>query len=176
MFVPQSIAVLTVLFVAACSVTDLRTRRIPNVLSFGAIAAGVLLNCLLRGPLGAVSSLAGLLLTVGVLLGPFSLGGLGGGDVKMMGAVGALLGPAAALSGLAIGVMCGGLIAVAYLVRLGRLREILAATQRMFTGAVLTHSLTPLRIPAVQTVTLPYSVPLGLGTVASLLLFCRMGG
>jgi len=74
--------------------------------------------------------------------------------------------------------VCGGLIAVAYLVRLGRLREKLVATWRMVTGSFLTHSWTPLKMPAgaVDVVTLPYSVPLGLGTVAALLLFCQVGG
>jgi prepilin peptidase CpaA len=171
MSLPDLILAVTLAFIAACWLTDVRTRSIPNILSGAAFVAGVIMNLLLSGRWGLVSSLAGAVIGVGVLLGPFALGGIGGGDVKMMGAVGALLGPLSVLHALAVGLMLGGIVMILHLVGLGRLREKLASTASMLTGAWSAKSLVPLRLSDedAAAVTLPYSVPLGLGTVAVLL-------
>jgi prepilin peptidase CpaA len=107
---------------------------------------------------------------VAVLLLPFALGGIGGGDVKMMGALGALVGARLALWGLALGMILGGAFMVVHLCWIGRFREKLRATGSMFWGAAVTGSLTPLRATSEgpDAVTLPYSVPLGLGSLAVL--------
>src|SRR2546425_12360385 len=97
----QTLTVATVvIFVALCVIVDVRTRRIPNAISGAAMLLGVTLNTAYLGTAGLFDSLAGLGITVGVLLWPFAMGGIGGGDVKMMGAIGALLGPRLALMGL----------------------------------------------------------------------------
>src|SRR5437773_10812022 len=97
----QSLTVATVvIFVALCVIADVRTRRIPNAISGSAMLLGITLNTAYMGTAGLLDSLAGLGVTVGVLLWPFAMGGIGGGDVKMMGAIGALLGPRLSLMGL----------------------------------------------------------------------------
>ncbi|MBS2015306.1 MAG: prepilin peptidase [Deltaproteobacteria bacterium] len=86
---------------AASAVSDLATRRIPNVLTLGGIALGVAMHGamgLVDGPLaalrGAAVALLGALLC-GILPGiGFWRGEMGGGDVKLFAAIGALLGPA----------------------------------------------------------------------------------
>src|SRR5437879_9352189 len=105
----QSLTVATVvIFVALCVIADVRTRRIPNVISGSAMLLGITLNTAYMGTAGLLDSLAGLGVTVGVLLWPFAMGGIGGGDVKMMGAIGALLGPRLSYVGLVAGVIvCG---------------------------------------------------------------------
>jgi len=90
-------------FVSACCVVDLRTRRIPNALSGTALLVGGALNALFFGWSGLLWSLCGMLMIVAILLAPFALGGLGGGDVKMMAVVGAFLGPRLAVLGLMAG-------------------------------------------------------------------------
>src|SRR5437879_3416726 len=102
------IAATVVVFVAVCVVTDLRTRRIPNAISGPAMLIGIALNTAHMGTAGLLDSLSGLGVTIGVLLWPFAMGGIGGGDVKMMGAIGALLGPRLSYVGLVAGVIvCG---------------------------------------------------------------------
>jgi len=162
-------------FVAVCVAFDLRVRRIPNVLSGGGVLAGVVLNLLFFGTRGILPSLSGVAVIVGVLLAPFALGGIGGGDVKMMAAIGAFVGPRLALESLMAGVIVGGMVVVIHLARLGRLREKLTRLRSMFVGAFLTRSPEPLRISAAEpgAVALPYSVPLGLGTLAVLALTLR---
>src|SRR5688500_5262829 len=78
---------------AAC-VTDLRSRRIPNVLTFGAALAGIAFHAL--APEGEGLGIAALGWAIGIVAFfiPFALGGLGGGDIKLLGALGAWLGPA----------------------------------------------------------------------------------
>jgi prepilin peptidase CpaA len=163
---------LLVAFVAACMVVDMRTRRIPNALTLPAIAVALALQARQGGCAGLVMSLAGAGLAMSVLVTPFALGGIGGGDVKMMGAVGALLGPRLALASLATGMVLGGAVMLVHLARRGRLREKLARTTAMFSDAVSGHSVEPLRLAAddPDAVSLPYSVPLGLGALAVLVL------
>ena len=171
MEVPSVVIVLVLGFVAACCLADIQTRRIPNLLSIPAIVAGLLLNWLWLGLPGIAHSARGILLVVAVLIGPFGFGGIGGGDVKMMAAVGALLGPHLALASLGMGMALGGIMMVIHLVRLGRFWEKLGATARMILTAAATLSLAPLKassIPASSAITLPYSVPLGLGTIAAI--------
>ena len=175
---PPSIIASTVVFTGLCIALDVRTRRIPNVITGPAIVLGAALNLFHGGLYGLVCALAGLLFTVVILLGPFALGGIGGGDVKMMAAVGALLGPRLAFLGLGLGMILGGAIMILHLGRLGRLGQKLRATAAMFSTAAVTGSLDPLRMSADQpdAIALPYSVPLGLGTLAVLLLGQVAGG
>ena len=157
-------------FVCACCAIDLRTRRIPNALSGTAALLGVALNALHAGAPGLLWSVAGFALMLSVLLAPFALGGLGGGDVKMMAAVGAFLGPRLALLGLTAGMILGGVVMALHLVRLGRLAEKLAALAAMVRATVITRSAANLKISAADpgAISLPYSLPLGLGTLAVL--------
>lgn len=175
--IPPWIAAAVLAYISLCVASDVYMRRIPNVISGVAMMAGVGLNALYFGAAGLLWSLAGLLVAVAVLLFPFALGGIGGGDVKMMGAVGSLLGPTFVLTALSAGMMLGGIIMAVHLLRRGRLREKLAAIRTMATAAALTRSLKPLQTNAddVEAVTLPYSVPLGLGTITVLALARTLG-
>jgi len=174
---PFLIMATLVVFVALCVVTDVWMRRIPNAISGPAMLIGIALNTAHMGTAGLLDSLSGLGVTIGVLLWPFAMGGIGGGDVKMMGAIGALLGPRLSLMGLAAGVILGGAAMIWHLARQGRLREKVMATATMFQAAALTRSLGPLRVSAADqgAVALPYSVPLGLGTLAALIGAARLG-
>jgi prepilin peptidase CpaA len=164
-------------FVAVSCIVDVRTRRIPNAISGPAMLVGVALNALYYGSSGLVWSLAGLAAMITILLAPFALGGLGGGDVKMMAAVGAFLGPRLALSGLAVGMAVGGIVMAIHLVRIGRFAEKLGALKTMIGSMVITRSVAPLQMAADApgAISLPYSIPLGLGT-AAVVLAARIAG
>jgi prepilin peptidase CpaA len=112
------------------AVTDLRSRTIPNWLTLGGILAGLLLNTVLAGVLGA-GWLTGLLSATGgalLLLIVFGLLGLinfvGMGDAKLMAAVGACLRWPLALWALAYVALAGGLIAIIYALLRGRLGQV----------------------------------------------------
>jgi prepilin peptidase CpaA len=76
----------------AC-VYDLRTRRIPQMVTLGGAAAGLVFHLVTGGWNGGAASLAGWLAGMLIFFIPFALGGLGAGDVKLLGALGAWLGP-----------------------------------------------------------------------------------
>jgi prepilin peptidase CpaA len=101
---------------AIAVVSDLRTRRIPNILTFGAASAALMAHTLVGGMGGAMSAAGGWLVGAIVFFPVFALGGMGAGDVKLLAALGALLGPRATVwvclfTGIAGGVM-GVLVAL----------------------------------------------------------------
>jgi len=175
--IPSTIFATTLGFVALCMATDLHSRRIPNVLTGLGILTGVALNALYFGGDGLVASGAGFAAGLAVLLVPFALGGIGGGDVKMMAAVGALLGPRVTVDALLAGLILGGIVMAVHLARLGRLSETVRTVGTMVAASALGGSLEPLRVSdsAPGTITLPYSIPLGLGTFLALLASGSMG-
>ena len=85
--------VLLVGVLALASVSDLRTRRIPNVLTFPSVALGLILSGIFFGLDGLRDSAQGAGLGLGMLFPLFMLRWMGAGDVKLLAAVGALKGP-----------------------------------------------------------------------------------
>ena len=109
------------LAVLAC-ITDVRSRRIPNVLTFGAAIAAVALHGFAAGTSGFVFSATGWLVGTALFFPFFALGGLGGGDVKLLGAIGAFVGvPLVVFVGL-YAAIAGGVLAVIVAARAGYLR------------------------------------------------------
>ena len=99
---------------AAGAVWDVRSGRVPNELTYTAALAGLVLNALLR-PAGIGIGQAALGLAVGFLplFFVYLAGGLGGGDVKLMAAVGAFLGPLATAYALLYACLVGAVLSVA---------------------------------------------------------------
>ena len=86
-----------VIFTIVAAVSDLRTRRLPNWLTVPTLVAGLLFHTITGGFSGLGMSLAGFATGFGILLVLWLIGGGGGGDVKLMGALGAWLGPVSTL-------------------------------------------------------------------------------
>lgn len=96
-------------------IEDLGRRRISNWTSGGAAAAGLILHFVQKGWVGVWHSLLGAAIGFGVFLVFYLLGGMGGGDVKLMAGFGALLGDGRILPAAFLASLSGGLMAVAYL-------------------------------------------------------------
>src|SRR5687768_3766674 len=77
----------------AAAVSDLKTRRIPNVLTFGSAVIALAAHTYVDGGSGLGWSIAGWLVGLIFFLPMFTLGGMGAGDVKLLAALGAWLGP-----------------------------------------------------------------------------------
>ena len=114
--------------------TDLRSQRIPNWLTLPAFAVGVALNTVAGGWTGLKLSLLGAGLGLLVLLPFVLLRILGAGDWKLVGAVGAFVGPGV-LANLLIGsVLVAGLMAVALVIYNRRVRQTLRNIGHILVG------------------------------------------
>jgi prepilin peptidase CpaA len=164
----KSVVVVSVGLIAC--VTDLRSRRIPNLLTFGAAGAALIYGFATGGWSGAGSAALGWLVGVAFFIVPFALGGLGAGDVKLLAAIGAWLGPAGALwVGLYTGV-AGGLMAVVVALANGYLRRALSNV-----GLLLMHwrvwglrPLSEVSLEGSEGPRLAYALPIFAGLVAAL--------
>jgi prepilin peptidase CpaA len=106
----------------ACAI-DLRQRRIPNWLTLGAALAGLGYQVAVHGYGGLLSGGAGLLVGIAIFFIPFALGGLGAGDVKLVAALGAWLGPYEIVWLAIYTVLAGGVLAVGVSLMRGYLRQ-----------------------------------------------------
>ena len=71
---------------------DCRERRIPNPLVFTGMTVGLIMGLAFGGIEGLGRSCLGMIVGVGILFIPFSLGWIGAGDAKLLGAIGELIG------------------------------------------------------------------------------------
>ena len=119
---------------ATATVIDLRTRRIPNELT--AVIAGVGLGLAATGTSGitVAASFTGFFLGLLLMSPGYLLGATGAGDVKLMGAVGALMGPGLVVSAFLFTAIAGGLLAVIVATKRHRLAATLAQTGQLVTG------------------------------------------
>jgi prepilin peptidase CpaA len=129
---------LTALLVVA-ALSDLRSQRIPNWLTYPGILIAIVYHSIANGPDGFLFGLQGLGLGIGILLLPYVMGGMGAGDVKLLGAVGAMLGPRGVFAAFIFSALVGGIYALVVLLgRHGSLRTCLfgmASLSGRFAGA-----------------------------------------
>jgi prepilin peptidase CpaA len=155
--------------IAACY-TDVTTRKVPNVLTGASVVAGLVAHAVFAGGAGIPSALLGLAVGLLVFLPFFALGGMGGGDVKLMGALGTWVGWNAIVWAALYGAVAGGVIGVVVGLSHGYLRQAIAnvgglfvfwATQGVRPVAALTleHGHGP---------RLPYALPIFVGLVAAI--------
>lgn len=99
----------------AATVTDVRSREIPNWLSLAALVGGLAGNLALSGWAGLGSGLLGALVGFGVFYVRYRFFGMGGGDVKLMAGFGAILGVEKAVLGILLSAALGGILALGFL-------------------------------------------------------------
>jgi prepilin peptidase CpaA len=114
---------LTVALAIVAGVMDWRSRRIPNWLTVPGLFVGVIANTAVFGWSGAKASLLGAGLGLLLLLPFVLIRSLGAGDWKLMGALGAFLGPSNLLDVLLVTVLMAGVMALALIVWKGRVRQ-----------------------------------------------------
>lgn len=104
-----------IVLVLACSITDIRSRRIPNQFLMIALSLALVCHGLAGGIDGLFDSSLGLVIGMVMLLPLYMLGGTGAGDVKLLGTVGALLGAQGAFVAGVATFICGGILGGAWI-------------------------------------------------------------
>jgi len=121
----QFIWILTLALTILAALLDWRSRRIPNWLTVPGLLSGVVVHALIAGWHGALFALEGAGLALILLLPLVALRALGAGDWKLMGAVGAFLGPIMFLFVLMGSIFASGIMAMVQIYRTGRVLETL---------------------------------------------------
>jgi prepilin peptidase CpaA len=160
-----------IVLVALAACIDWRTRRIPNWLNVMTCVIGLGLS--FQGTIHATPTMAltGLAVGFGLLLPAFALGAMGGGDVKLLAAIGAWTGPLGVLLILVVSTLVGMVIAIAQAAQSGKLSMLLR------NSAVLTVNLVNARGVGADHIEqtgrgfrsidrpLPYAVPMLAGVI-----------
>jgi prepilin peptidase CpaA len=123
---------------AAC-IDDLRRRQISNWISGSALASGLVLQTAQHGWHGTGAALLGTLAGAGVFLIFYLLGGMGGGDVKLMAGFGALLGAKLLLVAALWTAGCGGVMALA-VIATGLIKDFWARSKQTGSEAAAASS------------------------------------
>ena len=146
---------------------DLKTRRIPNYLTFGGALAGLGFQLGFHGWGGLGLGLLGLALGFALLLLPYLMGGMGAGDVKALAAMGAWLGPRQTFWLFIYMALAGGVLALGILLWKGLLWYKIRVGWAYLFNLALTRSSGPSSPapPGSQTPGLPYGVALALGMI-----------
>lgn len=144
----------------AATVEDLAHRQISNWICGAAFAAGMALHVASQGWRGGITAILGSLSGFGVFLIFYLLGGMGGGDVKLMAGFGAVLGTKRLIEAALWTAACGGIFA-ALAIGFTAVRGLLRARFRQRAG---TAPLAPRR--GLQSI--PYAPAIAAGVWLSL--------
>lgn len=154
------------------SVTDIRSRKIPNLLTYPAMLTGMVYHAVTKGFPGLLFSAEGLFLGISLLIVFYFMGGMGAGDVKLLGAVGAVIGPKGVFTAFLFTALIGGLYAGVLLALSGHLAETAKRYGTMLKTYILTRKIyyiAPERRDGKMPV-LCYGVVIAAGTLCSVLL------
>lgn len=157
-----AIVVASVYFTIACLTDTLRTR-IPNWLNLGMVVTAVTINTLHAGWSGLGQSISGLLLGIALLLFPYIMGGFGAGDVKALGALGALTGPMALLHIFVYMALYGGGLAVLHILFNRNLTEKIHAGWVSAKAAALSRDPAQLKPGKTEPLRFPYAAAIACG-------------
>ncbi|MCA1065263.1 A24 family peptidase [Rossellomorea aquimaris] len=145
-------------------ITDLKNRKILNIITFPSILFGLSYYSITQGWGGFFFSGTGFLVGAGTLLLPFLLGGMGAGDVKLMGAIGALMGSAFTLKAFVVISVIGGVISICLIVKKKGLMDSLRALYIFPTLLAGSKGIFHMKADTGTSIMFPYGVPIVLGT------------
>jgi prepilin peptidase CpaA len=159
------------------AVTDIANRRIPNWLTYSGMLAAMVGHAL-QGWRGLESAITGGLISGGIMLVFFLVHAMGAGDVKLMTAIGCLVGPKLGVEILLATAIAGGIFAIVLSLWQGKLRAVLVNVIELIQfHAVAGAEVHPtLNLSNPQATRMPYGVAIVAGVLYSALAFYRRGG
>jgi prepilin peptidase CpaA len=163
---PRVLALLALVLAAAA--WDWRSRRIPNALTIGGGLAGIVLAGLGAGAGPSfLAALTGCAVAFALLLPLYALHVTGAGDVKLMAAIGAFLGPFDAAWSVLFTFIAGGLLALAWVAWQRALPHLAANLRSAVLASMSGQSPAALFVSVGR---LPYALAICVGTLACLVL------
>ncbi len=162
------IDIILIILIAVCVFTDLRERKIYNKVLLPAVILAFFYHIYTAGLTGGYFSLKGLLIGMGLLLIPYSMGGIGAGDVKFLGVIGSLKGTSFIFATFLAGSIAGGIMAVYCL---SKNKKLLFTIKKLFFPFLYRYGLiidqTESSEGSKSKSTIPYGAAIAVGAVAA---------
>ncbi|MHA7679437.1 A24 family peptidase [Cupriavidus sp. PET2-C1] len=155
--------------VTTAAVCDIRSRRVPNWLVGSGLAIALGVQWVVCGPAaGSWAWLSGMATGLALFIGVYLLGGMGAGDVKLMGAIGAFTGPLGAAHVAVISCLAGGVLALSMMLLKKESRQTLASLSTLLLslpfGARAMPSVNDEQRTS-RSIKLPFAVAIAAGTL-----------
>jgi prepilin peptidase CpaA len=152
----------------AGAITDVHSARIPNRLTYSAIVAALGSRIAILGFSGLKSGVTGMVVAGGLFLVLFVMGAMGGGDMKLMAAVGAWVGSTQVMTLICVAALAGGVLAVGRILIRNMIGETLRSTTRLIfyrlTSGLEPHPELNVQSPGSQRV--PFGVAIAVGALS----------
>lgn len=158
--------VLLLMMVGICLYTDIKEQKIYNKVLLPALTLGLIGNAMIHGLPGLMNSFLGFLLGMALLIFPFIAGGIGAGDVKLMGVIGIIKGPIFVFQAFLMTAIVGGVIAIIVLTH----RKVMGETFRRLATAFMSLLLMIPRgavmegLQSPRAIVFPYGIAISIGT------------
>jgi len=150
------------------AVTDIHSARIPNRLTYTALLAALPLRTALLGLSGLKSGTIGMVVAGGLFLLLYMLGAMGGGDMKLMAAVGAWVGSTQVMTLILAAALAGGVLAIGRIIfrnRVGQtVRNMMLLIYYRLTSGLQPHP--ELNVKHSDSQRVPYGVAIAVGALS----------
>ena len=163
---PFIIIVLSSILIVA-AIIDIRIQKIPNILTFPTMIVGLTYHSVANGWSGLIFSSEGLIIGIAIFLIPYLMGGMGAGDAKLMGAIGAMIGPKGVVIACLFTAIVGGIYAlVVFLFNIQYLKGFISRSAITVKAFAFTRNF--ILIPADESEKKPklcYGIAIAIGTL-----------
>ncbi|MNJ50499.1 Type IV leader peptidase family protein [compost metagenome] len=129
----------------AAFITDIRTMKIPNMITVTGMVFGIIYHIFTNGWTGFVFAVTGAAVGFGIMTILYVVRAVGGGDVKLFGGIGAWVGVPLTLSMLMYSILAAGLIGVIILICRREVMMRLGGILRSILGAIMLRSISPVQ-------------------------------
>lgn len=163
------INIILLLVLTLCVITDIKSRKILNIVTLPSIIIGLAYHINSNSLEGFLYSGKGFLVGFFLLLIPFMMGGIGAGDVKLLAAIGALKGALFVFYTFLYAALIGGLIAIVIMLRNRKLKGFFKKQFYSVLFLKANHGSFNFNKSEILP-TIPYGVPIALGTLLTYLL------
>ena len=160
---------MTMILTASAVISDIRCARIPNWLTFPAMIVAAAFHVSQSGAAGLAFAGGGMVIGFSIFFVFYLSGGMGAGDIKLMAAIGGLLGPRDVLFAAGFTAIAGGIYAVVRMSMNKNARGALIRCATMAKGLLSTGYLVNIAPEKKNATPLRYGIAIGAGTLAVLL-------
>jgi prepilin peptidase CpaA len=170
MRIPDPLYLLLACLLIVSAGTDFKYKKIFNAVTFPAMIIGIIVHGFKGGVSGVIYSIEGLFLGLALLVVFYVVGMMGAGDVKLMGAVGSILGPVGVFNAFLFTAIVGGIYALIVLAYHGQLLDFLKRMALSLKVSLLNRGPTLLPSENKESLVLCYGIAIAIGTLLSMVL------